>query len=148
MPHRVVPGALALLACLAVAGCAGEAVPSPFAVEYPAATAGGEHVPVSLIDQTGIVTAMSVAPEAAAEGVRGVPGQPNVLRVSWPGGLCDDRATLVMNRIGARYELAIHNHPRFTAGIECDDSAVTRAVDIALRQPLDPAALTLNIQFP
>jgi hypothetical protein len=148
MPHRVVPGAVALLVCVTAAGCVGSPVPSPFAVEYPAATAGGDPVPLSLIDQTGLVSAMTEASEVAAEGVSALPGQPNVLRVSWPGGVCDDRATLVLNTIGAGYQLAIHNHPRFTAGVECDDSVVTRAVDITFRQPLDPAALALDIVFP
>jgi hypothetical protein len=147
MPHRVLLGAVALLACLSVAGCSGEALPSPFAIEYPAATAGGDPLPVSLIDQTGLVTAMAVAAEAPPEGVSTVPGQPNVIRVGWPGGICDDRATLVLNPIGARYQLTIHNHPRFTAGIECGDGVVTRGVDITFSQPL-PGALTLNIVFP
>ena len=34
------------------------------------------------------------------------------------------------------------------AGIECDASAVTRAVDISFAQPIDPAALSLKILFP
>ena len=140
--------ALALVACLACAGCGGGPVATPFLIPYPAATAGGDPVPISLIDQTGLVTGMGVADATASEGVSAVPGQPNVLRASWAGGVCDDRATLVLNKLGAGYELAIHNHPRFTAGIECDASAVTRAVDIVFRQPIDPAALTLDIQFP
>jgi hypothetical protein len=140
--------ALALVACLASAGCVGGPVPTPFSVAYPAATAGADAVPISLIDQTGLITGFAVAGEPAAEGVSAVPGRPNVLRASWAGGACDDRATLVLNRLGAGYELAIHNHPRFTAGIECDASAVTRAVDITFAQPIDPTALSLSIQFP
>ena len=140
--------ALALVACVVSAGCGGGPVATPFLVTYPAATAGADAVPISLIDQTGLVTGMVVAAETAADGVSAVPGRPNVLRASWAGGACDDRATLVLNKLGAGYELAIHNHPRFTAGIECDASAVTRAVDIAFTQPIDPAALTLNVEFP
>ena len=138
----------AVVACIATAGCGGDAVASPFSVQYPAATAGGDAVPVTLIDQTGLVTAMTVASEAAAEGVSSVPGQPGVLRASWAGGACDDRATLVLNKVGPGYELAIHNHPRITAGFECDDGAIARAVDITFRQPLEPGDLTLNIEFP
>ena len=140
--------AVALFACVAAAACGGGPIATPFAIIYPAATADGDAVPISLIDQTGLVTGMTQAATAAAEGVSAVPGEPNVLRASWPGGACDDRATLVLNKLGAGYELAIHNHPRFTAGIECDASAVTRAVDITFSQPLDPAALSLNIVFP
>jgi len=148
MRRLVLFGTVALIACLATAGCGGGPVATPFIIEYPAATAGADAVPISLIDQTGLVTGMSQGSGAAAEGVSAVAGEPNVLRVAWPGGACDDRATLVLNKLGAGYELAIHNHPRFTAGIECDASAVTRAVDITFMQPLDPAALTLNIVFP
>ena len=140
--------ALALVAWVAFAGCGGGPVATPFAVAYPAATAGADAVPISLIDQTGLVTGLAAADEAAAQGVSAVPGQPNALRASWAGGVCDDRTTLVLNKLGAGYELAIHNHPRFTAGIECDASAVTRAVDITFGQPVDPAALSLSIQFP
>ena len=140
--------ALALVACVASAGCGGGPIATPFLANYPAATAGGDAVPISLIDQTGLVTGLAVANEAAAEGVSAVPGQPNALRASWAGGVCDDRVTLVLNKLGAGYELAIHNHPRFTAGIECDASAVTRAVDITFTQPIDPAALSLKILFP
>ena len=142
------PAALALVACVVSAGCGGGPIATPFSIAYPAATAGDSPVPITLIDQTGLVTGLAVAGEAAAEGVSPVPGRPNVLRASWAGGACDDRATLVLNKLGAGYELAIHNHPRFTAGIECDASAVTRAVDIAFTQPIDPAALTLNVEFP
>jgi len=140
--------AVALVACVAFAGCGGGPVATPFSVAYPAATAGADAVPISLIDQTGLVTGMAVAEEAAAEGVSAVPGKPNLLRASWAGGVCDDRATLVLNKLGTGYELAIHDHPRFTAGIECDASAVTRAIDITFAQPIDPTALSLNIQFP
>jgi hypothetical protein len=140
--------AVALVACVAFAGCGGGPVATPFSVAYPAATTGADAVPISLIDQTGLVTGMAVAEEAAAEGVSAVPGKANVLRASWAGGVCDDRATLVLNKLGTGYELAIHNHPRFTAGIECDASAVLRAVDITFAQPINPAALSLNIEFP
>ena len=140
--------AVALVACVAFAACGGGPVPTPFSIAYPAATADGDAVAISLIDQTGLVTGLTVADEAAAEGVSAVPGRPNALRASWAGGVCDDRVTLVLNKLGAGYELAIHNHPRFTAGIECDASAVTRAVDITFTQPIDPAALSLKILFP
>jgi hypothetical protein len=142
------PAAVALVACVAFAGCGGGPIATPFSVAYPAATAGADAIPISLIDQTGLATGLAVADAAAVEGVSTVPGQPNVLRASWAGGACDDRVTLVLNKLGAGYELAIHNHPRFAAGIECDASSVTRAVDITFAQPIDPAALSINIQFP
>jgi len=150
--RRLLIGAVALLgfgiASLAACGSAG---PSPFAVTYPAATAGVDPVPISLIDQTGLVSAIAVAPASsmgAGAGVEAAPGLTNGLRIGWQGGPCDDRTTLVLNDLGARYELAIHNHPPITAGMTCDDSIVTRVVDITFNRHLDPEQVTLNVQYP
>jgi hypothetical protein len=144
-------GAIAALAValVSLAGCGPGAVPSPFTLSYPAATAGADPLPISLVDQTGLVSAMRpAAGVATSPGVEAVPGDANALRVSWQGGPCDDRVTLVLNDIGGTYELAIHNHPPITAGIVCDESTVFRVVDITFNRPLDPAELTLNIQYP
>ena len=143
-------GAVAALAValVSLAACGPGAVPTPFALNYPAATADADPLPISLVDQTGLVSAMVAAGVATSPGVEAVPGDANALRVSWQGGPCDDRVTLVLNDIGGRYELAIHNHPPITAGIVCDESKVSRVVDIAFNRHLDPAELTLNVQYP
>jgi hypothetical protein len=152
MRRRLLIGPLAVFATVLVslAGCGSGAVATPLTVSYPASTAGADPVPISLVDQTGLVTAIAAAPAgSAAPGVAAVPGEANTLRVSWEGGPCDDRATLVLNDVGGdRYELAIHNHPPITAGIACDASTVLRTVDIKLSRQLDPAQLTLNIEYP
>jgi len=49
-----------LFALAAVAGCAGPGA-TPFTLSYPAATAGADPVPISLVDQTGLVAAMTFA---------------------------------------------------------------------------------------
>jgi hypothetical protein len=134
---------------VALAGCGSGPGATPFTVSYPAATAGADPMPISLIDQTGLVSGLALPDEQApGPGVADVPGQPNALRVAWEGGPCDDRATLVFNDIGGSYELAIHNHPPITAGIECDETTAMRVVDIAFNRHLDPGQLTLNIQYP
>ena len=151
MRRRPSIGVVATLAVVLVfvAACGSTPAATPFTVSYPAATAGADPLPISLVDQTGLVTAMT---EAAAvsmgPGVEAVPGQANALRVSWPGGPCDDRVTLVLNDIGGRYELAIHNHPPITAGFSCDESKVARVVDITFTRQLDPTQLTLNFEYP
>jgi len=138
-----------LFALAAVAGCAGPGA-TPFTLSYPAATAGADPVPISLVDQTGLVAAMTFATaDLAGPGVEAVAGQPDALRVSWQGGPCDDRSTLVLNDIGGgRYELAIHNHPPITAGMTCDETTATRTVDIAFNRHLDSGQLTLNVTYP
>src|SRR5437899_910087 len=100
MRRRFVIGrgaALAIFfAVLAVlAGCGSGPVSTPFIVSYPAATAGADPIPISLIDQTGTVTAIAaVADASASAGVDVAPGLSQALRVSWQGGPCDDRVTL------------------------------------------------------
>src|SRR5262245_47616062 len=152
MPRRQLIGALmALLIALAsLAGCGSSPGPSPFTAIYPAATAGLDPLPISLVDQTGLVTGIAVASaEAASPGVEAVPGTATTLRATWQGGPCDDRATLVLNALGGDlYELAIHNHPPITAGISCDATTILRTVDIAFDRQLDPSQLTLNVTYP
>jgi len=149
MRRLVLTGAAAALLIAALSGC-GSGGTVPFTVSYPAATADGDPVPISLVDQTGLVTSMILAPDASAgSDVEAVPGNANALRVSWQGGPCDDRETLVLNDIGGgRYELAIHNHPPITAGFSCDASTVARVIEISFKQRLEPERLSLNIQYP
>jgi len=146
---RVVALFSLIFALGALAGCAGPGA-TPFTLSYPAATEGVDPVPISLVDQTGLVTAMTfAAADLVSPGVEAVPGQADALRVSWQGGPCDDRSTLVLNDIGGgSYELAIHNHPPITAGITCDEKTATRTVDIAFSRHLDPGQLTLNVTYP
>jgi hypothetical protein len=150
--RRLLIGAVAVLAVSLVSleACGSGPVPTPFTLSYPAATAGGDPVPISLVDQTGLVTSLTLAPDAAAgSGVEAAPGSVNALLVSWEGGPCDDRETLVLNDIGGgRYELAIHDHPPITAGVSCDESTVLRAIEISFKQPLAPEQLTLNVTYP
>ena len=151
MRRRLLIGpALALaVAMVSLAGCVSGAVATPLALSYPAATAGADPLPISLVDQTGLVTAIAAAPPGAAgHGVDVAPGLTNALRISWQGGPCDDRVTLVLNDIGPTYELAIHNHPPITAGMSCGDSTVSRVIDITFNRHLDPLELTLNVEYP
>ncbi len=107
-------------------------------------------MPISLVDQAGLVSGIGLAADqSTSPGVEAIPGEPKTLRVSWVGGPCDDRVTLVLNAIGTgRYELAIHNHPPITAGFNCDASTVLRVVDISFDRHLDPEQLTLNVEYP
>ena len=151
MRRRFVIGRGAALAIFFVvlAGCGSGPVSTPLVVSYPAATAGADPIPISLIDQTGTVTAIAAVADASASvGVDVAPGLAQAIRVSWQGGPCDDRVTLVLNAVGGGYELAIHNHPTITAGLTCDASSVARAVDITFNRHLDPGQLTLNVEYP
>ena len=150
MRHRFLIVAVLAVALTSLAACGSGPVPTPFTLSYPAATAGSDPVPISLVDQTGLVTSLTLASAVSASSdVEGVPGNANALRVSWQGGPCDDRETLVLNVIGAgSYELAIHNHPPITAGLDCDAPTVARVIEISFKQQLAPEQLTLNITYP
>ena len=150
MPGRVALVVAALVACLVLAACgSGVAVPTPLTAEYPPAASDVKALPISLIDQTGLVTALAVAPDAApGEGVEAVPGSETSLRVHWDGDPCDDHVTMVLVDIGATYQLTIHDHPQFAAGLTCPDVVAHRIVDIAFSRHLDPIDLSLSIQFP
>ena len=149
MRRRLLIGAAAALLFAALSAC-GPGGRLPLTVSYPAATEDGDPVTISLVDQTGLVTAMTAVPDAATgSAVEAVPGNTNALRVSWQGGPCDDRSTLVLNDIGGgSYELAIHNHPPITAGFSCEASTVARVIEITFKQALAPEQLSLNIQYP
>ena len=115
MRRRLWLGAFLALAA-ALAGCGAE-VPT-FRTDYPAARAGDQPLPIALIDQTGTVTAIAAAPGVdAGSDVAAVPGHPDRLRFTWAGGDCDDRVTLVLNRLGESFDLAVHDHPQFAQSV-------------------------------
>jgi hypothetical protein len=151
MPRRHWIGAALLPLAAALAACgSGGGVPE-FSTTLPAATTGADAVPISLIDQVGIVTGIAVAPgrpPASPSTVEVSPDRPDALRVSWLTGECDDRVTMVLNDVGGAYQLTIHNHPQVTAGLLCTAAGIARSVDIGFNQRLDPGRLELNIQFP
>ena len=151
MPNLARPiWVLALLAVVALAACGsggGSSGPGTFTTTYPP-TASGDPVAVSLIDQAGVITGIDMAIGAApVSGVEAVPGQPMTLRVSWVAGECTDRVTMVLNSVGAGYEITIHNHEGITAA-GCTPADISRALNVAFNKPVVPDQLAVTIQFP
>jgi hypothetical protein len=146
MGRRLRVGAF-LAVAVVLAGCGAE-VPT-FRTDYPAARPGGKPLPIALIDQTGTVTAIAAAPGVdAGSDVAAVPGHPDRLRVTLAGGDCDDRVTLVLNRLGESFDLAVHDHPQFGAGLVCDERAVRRTLDITFDRQVRPERLALRTEYP
>lgn len=140
------------LATALLAGCSqGVGVPT-YMTLYPPREIGGGTLPISLVDQTGLVTGIFAAPDVAASSdpgsVEALPGPGNRLRVTWLGELCDDRVTMVLNSLGEGFQVVIHNHPQFAAGALCEAGGTPLTVDIAFAQPIDPTRLSVSIQFP
>lgn len=152
MARRLPLGATAVLALAMLAGCSSAGGVPTYTTAYPPRAAGDKPLPISLIDQTGLVTGIFAAPDAAASGDPGsleaLPGPGNRLRVNWLGEMCDDRVTMVLNSLGEDFQVVIHNHPRFAAGALCEAGGVPLTVDIAFSQPVDPGRLSISIQFP
>jgi hypothetical protein len=144
---------LALVVGPALAGCGspgGSAGPDTFTASFEPIESGLAPVSVSFIDQAGVVTGIEIAlPDAAAatSDVSVVPDQPMTLRVSWLAGECTDRVSIVLNSVGAGYELAIHDHEGITA-FSCTAAKIPHALRVAFNKVVEPAQLSLNVQYP
>ena len=140
---------LALVA--SVAGCSRNG-PSTFTAEFPAQPdLGVDAVPISLIDQTGLVTTVRTAPPGDVRDGPRVEAEPNIangLRVSWLGEGCDNRLSLVFGPSARGYELAIHVDPNAAGGFGCVDVTIARGLSITLSEPVDPASVTVSRPFP
>ena len=139
---------LFVLAVAAPASCGSGGTLGTYTATYPPAASGGAAIPISLIDQGGVVTGLAVVPDHPAEqGVEAVPGIPTSLRVTWLAGGCVDRVAMVLNPVGDGYQITIHNHEGITA-VACSPEIIPHTVDVAFKSVLEPASLSLNVQYP
>lgn len=101
-------------------------------------------LPVTLIDQTGTVSAFRVAEGESGDMLaRPVQGEPRSARIGWTGGACESRVRLVVNRLGGgRLEVAIHTDLSLIAP-GCEDVGIPRAVVITFRDPIDPGSISV-----
>lgn len=139
-----------LLLAFLVAGCAATAGPGTFNATFPPDPAAEvDATAVSLIDQTGLVTAMSPATETTgAGGVRSVPGDPNALLIEWPGNTCDGRISTVLAGAGGAYTLTVHVKPSLAGGFGCTALSIARSVTVHLREPIAPDRVTIEQVYP
>jgi hypothetical protein len=142
--------ARATLLAILIGACAGGVGTPAFAATFPPSSDGlVDAMPVSFIDQTGLVASISVAtsttdgPKVSAES-----GDANALRIEWLGTACDGQISLVLNPAGADYEVAIHIDPTPAGGFGCQDIELPRGLTVHLRQPVAPERVTINEVFP
>jgi hypothetical protein len=132
----------------ALAACGSGGGPATFTTAYAPTGSATDPLAVSLVDQAGVVTGIDTALDAAsAPDVETVQGSPMTLRVSWLAGECTDRVTMVLNSVGAGYELTIHNHEGITA-FTCTAAGIPRALNVAFSKGVTPDQLSLNVQYP
>lgn len=139
-----------LLVALLLAGCASTAGPGTFLATFPPDPAAGvAATAVSLIDQTGLVTAMTPAGDTtSARGARSVPGDPNALLIEWQGDTCDGRISTVLTVAGDGYLLTVHAKPSLAGGLACTALTIARAMTVHLREPIAPDRVTIQQVYP
>jgi hypothetical protein len=150
LPSRLRPTFFALQLAMVVGACGALGGQAAFNATFPPLTNPAiGATPVSLVDQTGLVTGMDIVPApVSSPGVTAEAGDANALRATWLGTDCDGRITLVLGETGAGYGLTVHVNPGVAGGLGCKAIEVVRAVAIRFRSPLDPARITISQQYP
>jgi len=144
---------LIAFAALTLGACARGAGPAIEATFPPSSDGLVDAMVVSLVDQTGLVTATTVAAGAGATGDGGPrvvaePGDPNALRLEWLGSDCDGRTSIVLVESGDDYLATIHVDPTPAGGFGCGQIDLPRALTVHLREPIAPERITITQQFP
>ena len=98
-------------------------------------------LPVEVIDPSGLLRGANAALEPfVGEGVRGVPGSPQRVRVTWIGGACDRNATM---RLGGDRAAVLVSVETFQSAGSCPAVGVFRTVELLFAEVIDPAAITV-----
>ena len=91
-------------------------------------------------DHTGLV--LSVAPAVPQrDGIENLRGRPDVLVVTWLGGMCDQSTTFVLRQVGDGFEVA--GQTLQDPG-PCRLSGVTRSIGIHLAVPVAARTVALT----
>lgn len=100
--------------------------------------ASRDPLPVSLTDQTGVVTGISQADSDFTVSIEPVvqadPGEVRALMLVWLGGACDASVTVNVVQLEGRYVIGLASHERRGGG--CTMEAVPRAIRITTSEPL------------
>jgi hypothetical protein len=136
--------ALHLAAVLLLAGCSVFGTRT-FGYAFPA-DEFLDALPVTLTDQTGLVTNLDEAPAdfqpLIDEGFQTVPGDSRAIVVHWLGGFCDSGVAIDARDTGTvTFTLTTTRKP----GV-CELGAIQRALRIDLARPLDPSMINFVIE--
>lgn len=109
---------------------------------------------VSVIDQTGLVRAVSISASTTGQvRVLSDPSALNGVRLEWVGTDCDGQTTLVLGVSGGTaprptYEVALHVDPTVAGGFGCNSIDLPRAIVVSLTEPVEPERITIKPRFP
>lgn len=99
-----------------------------------------DALPVALHDETGMIAAVQPAStDFSLAGVTNPPGRPDVLLVSWVGGMCDSKVDLQFVRDALRYRFMEHTD-RASA---CLLAGIFRTLRVQLTRPVAAEAVDL-----
>ena len=98
-----------------------------------------DPLPITLTDETGLVTGLGAAnydPQATLAMVADDPTTPNALIVSWLGGGCDKDAAIIFRRSpsGSGYDLQVASTPKL--GLGCVAVGIGRGLRITTSEPV------------
>ena len=129
--------AVALMLLAAVLGVACQPQGRTFQTTLP--TEGRDPLPVTLTDETGLVT--GVAPAEVdlvwndnVPAIHALRNEPNAAVLSWLGGACDQDATVLFHVVHGDSLLNVAIHEKF--GLGCSGAAVARAIRISTSNPI------------
>lgn len=134
--------ALTLLVAALVVAC------QPAATTFRASLPTDERdpLPVTLTDETGLVT--GIAPAAVdpawndfVPAVHADPNDPNAAVLSWLGGVCDQDTIVWFGVLHGGYVVSVAVHEKFGTG--CASAAVPRAIRIATSRPIPVDSVTV-----
>lgn len=128
---------LAVVIAAAALGCGSS--DRTFRVEF-AARQGVDALPVTVVDRTGAITLVEIAPGApiGRGHMSSIPGRPNLLILSWIGGTCDHATELRFERRDDGYELSEHTD----RADNCDLMGIPRAIALHLSLAITPESVT------
>jgi endonuclease/exonuclease/phosphatase (EEP) superfamily protein YafD len=107
--------------------------------------ADSRPLPVSVVDESGVLAgARPALRHGAPGGAQGVPGQPELVRVTWLGGLCDVHAAIKVEGSVDHLRLAIESHQ---TGNACPAVGVFRTIELRFLEAIDPTVIDV-VQAP
>ncbi len=132
---------VSLFAVLLAAACQ----PTGQSFQVTLRTEFSDPLPVTLTDETGLVTGITQATFGPAAGnapaLHGDPADPNASILTWVGGMCDSDTAVVFRMLHGSYVLNVSIHQRF--GLGCPAAGVPRAIRIGTSRPIPVDSITV-----
>ncbi len=133
--------ALSVLVAVLVVACQ----PEGRIFEVTLRTEYNRPLPVSLSDETGLVTGITQAAADPATGnepaLQADQADPNTSILTWQGGACDTNTDVVFHVLHGGYVVNVSSHEGIGTG--CPAAAVPRAIRLATSHPIPVDSVTV-----